>query len=145
MPLGVPPIVTGVPMQPMHQFIAPGGCCTSRKGELTFHATDHPISDGPSRGAAGESDARPVLGPAWEFATIHQQACRPPLMRRNTGVIGREVQDDDRPRRIRLRDYRPRRLRPWLCSGPTGSASLQAKNPPRILNRSPNPNEPSNV
>ena len=44
MPLGVPPIVTGAPMQPMHQFIAPGGCCTRRNGELTFHATAQPTS-----------------------------------------------------------------------------------------------------
>src|SRR2546421_605618 len=28
----------------MHQLIAPGGCCTTRNGERTFHATDQPIS-----------------------------------------------------------------------------------------------------
>jgi hypothetical protein len=36
--------IDGVPMQPIHQFMAPGGCCTSRKVELTFHATAQPIS-----------------------------------------------------------------------------------------------------
>src|SRR5579859_4262233 len=31
-----------VPTQPMHQLSTPGGCCTKRKGVLTFHATAQP-------------------------------------------------------------------------------------------------------
>jgi hypothetical protein len=73
MPFGVLPIVTGAPMQPMHQFSAPGGCCTSRKGELTFHATAQPISHPwPDPGVRVELllNARSNLAPAgiqWEF------------------------------------------------------------------------------
>src|SRR5450759_4415804 len=44
MPFGVSPSFTALPVHPMHQFIDPGGCCTSRNGDVTFHPTDQPIS-----------------------------------------------------------------------------------------------------
>src|SRR5207248_1031631 len=43
-PFGPVGDVTGLPTQPMHQLIVPGGCCTTRNGDRAFHATDHPIS-----------------------------------------------------------------------------------------------------
>src|SRR5579883_3179547 len=40
----VPSLRTGLPEQPTHQFMVPGGCSTWRKGERTFQATAQPIS-----------------------------------------------------------------------------------------------------